>query len=987
NVNFATGYVGTGQNFGRYNVSPTSPTGDGVMQTGGLGYPGYHTYRLTRTTGTGTPGGSIVGYSLVKLYVDDNPVPLFTKNLAMTAKNSDNWFGFGNGDATGEYNVDYVRWTTAGAYAPVANLQNSANWERGFEFTTNPTSGWSVWNGNPAAVTTVSNGVLNFKPTSQWTLWNTNSGSNPLGTGDWSMEWRMAVVTHTGTGPLMYADTNSSKENLGFRTYNAGSGEISATYQVYPTYPTDAGLMNTGGIDGTAYHVYRLTRTTGTGVLGGSIVGYSLVKLYVDDNPVPIFTKNLAMTTKNSDNWFGFGNGEATGEYNVDYVRWTTAGAYPPVAVAMQDSVNWERGFEFTTDPTSGWSVWYGNPGAVTTVSNGVLNFKPTSQWTLWNTNSGSNPLGTGDWSMEWRMSVVTHTGSGILMYADTNSSRENVNFATGYVGTGQNFGRYNVSPTSPTGDGVMQTGGLDYPEYHVYRLTRTTGTGTPGGSVVGYSLVSMYVDDNPVPVFTKNLAMTAKNSDDWFGFGNGDATGEYNVDYVRWTKAGAYAPFLGRGHQTLLNFGLQIQTQTTPQLWTEDFDLALWGASNFTTVDFGSGPAYPADYMPSPPGLPWANITGTREYLDSSDEPYASMLVRLSIGDEQDITDQNILSSAAWTTANMHNNYPNVIMHTNQGAPFTMQEVRDYMETVQPDMLMFDEYPFGAVEYSGISPTAFYEYLERYRTLGLEGNDGTGTHPIPTGVFLRTFYTEDLLPDASIVSESEIRVQYFAAWAFGYKLVDDFIYEDKPSGSYVDSVMFSGTGIESPTTTFYQVAETNRQSLNLGSALVRLLSSDVRFIVGRHNGQYNTQPDGVPSWDSNADPYITDIAATNIGSKNNGQEGDVIVGYFKPLAAEFTNSGHADDLYFMIVNGLNDGTGVAYDCRQQIRLDFDFGSSGITKLLRLSRQTGAVEEVALISDGGSLYHLNLVLDGGTGDLFKFHNGGLFVGTTNLGQP
>ncbi|MFA5866015.1 MAG: hypothetical protein WC975_15180, partial [Phycisphaerae bacterium] len=654
----------------------------------------------------------------------------------------------------------------------------------------------------------------------------------------------------------------------------------------------------------------------------------------------------------------------------------------------MRDSSNWERGFEFTTNPTGGWTAWNGNPAPVTSVADGVLNFKPTTGWVLWNTNSGSNPLGTGDWSMEWRVAMVSITGTNPMLYADINSAAENVNFSTGFAGNGKIYGQCNVYPTSPVGDGVKAATGLDYGDYHVYRLTRTVGTGTPVAPVVGYSLVKLYVDDNPVPIFTKNLAMTAKNSDNMFGFGNGSATGEYNVDYVRWTTTGAYPPVsapvvsLGRGHQTLLNFGLQIQAHTTPQLWTGPFDLALWSASNFTTVDFGSGPAYPADYMPSPPGLPWANITGTRERLDASDEPYASMLVRLSIGDEQDIRDVNVLSSAASTTANMHNNYPNVIMHTNQGTPRTMQEVRNYMQIVQPDMLMFDEYPFGAVEYSGISPTAFYEYMERYRKLGLEGNDGTRANPIPTGVFLRTFYTE-VLPNASIVSESEIRVQYFAAWAFGYKLVDDFIYEDKPSGSYVDSVMFSGTGIESPTTTFYQIAETNRQSLNLGSALVRLLSSDVRFIVGRHNGQYNTLPAGIPSWDSTAGPYITDISATNIGTKNNNQEGDVIVGYFKPLAAEFTNSGHENDVYFMIVNALSD-TGLAADCRQQIRLDFDFGSSGITKLLRLSRETGLVEVVNLVSDGGSLYHLDLILDGGTGDLFKFNDGGSFVSSTTV---
>ncbi len=100
---------------------------------------------------------------------------------------------------------------------------------------------------------------------------------------------------------------------------------------------------------------------------------------------------------------------------------------------------------------------------------------------------------------------------------------------------------------------------------------------------------------------------------------------------------------------------------------------------------------------------------------------------------------------------------------------------------------------------------------------------------------------------------------------------------------------------------------------------------------------------------------------------------------YFKPLDASLTNAGHEDDIYFMIVNGLSDATGSAVDCAQQIHITFDFASSGIDSLLRLSRETGLVEQVDLIHNRGSLYSLDLYLNGGTGDLFKFNNGGTFV--------
>ena len=215
-----------------------------------------------------------------------------------------------------------------------------------------------------------------------------------------------------------------------------------------------------------------------------------------------------------------------------------------------------------------------------------------------------------------------------------------------------------------------------------------------------------------------------------------------------------------------------------------------------------------------------------------------------------------------------------------------------------------------------------------------------------------------------------------------------NFIYEWRVS--YLLSVIFDGQGTNSPNAKFYQLAETNRQSLNLGPALVRLVSTDLRMITGRHmpGPTYNTLPSYVDvaspvyisTWNSSADPYITNITATNPGSKNDGLEGDVIVGYFKPLAPEFTNPGYENDTYFMILNGLSDPGGTPAETQQEIRLDFNFGVRGITSLQRLSRNTGMVETVNLVFDGGSLYHLDLILDGGTGDLFKFNNGGTFVG-------
>ncbi len=443
-----------------------------------------------------------------------------------------------------------------------------------------------------------------------------------------------------------------------------------------------------------------------------------------------------------------------------------------------------------------------------------------------------------------------------------------------------------------------------------------------------------------------------------------------------------AAGPDLDKGHRILLERGLQINALVfVPE--TGYFDTARWAESNFTTIDLWNYPIQ-TTLMPSPSEMPqWSRVLMNRatdilpyEYY------YASNLVRLQIGDEQDLNDPTIVASIASDTAALRELFPNVILHTNQwGSYQSASSLRYYMQQVQPDMLMFDTYPFlGNLE--GGSPTIFYRDMEKYRKLSLAGNDGTGARPIPFAAYMQT-QASQAATNGHVVSESEIRLNNFAAWAFGCKMVSGFVYDNPQHDPNVLPAMFTGNGTASPTPQFNYVAETNRQSRNLGDSLVRLVNTDARMKMGQHKwytlNLNNTLPSGVSSWDSSADPYMTNITATNLGSTNDGLRGDVVVGYFKPLDAAFTNAGHADDVYFMVVNGLSDETGSAYDCRQLIRLDFDFGSSGIDSLLRLSRDTGEVEAVSLIHDGGSIYHLNLTIDGGTGDLFKYDNGGDFV--------
>ena len=477
----------------------------------------------------------------------------------------------------------------------------------------------------------------------------------------------------------------------------------------------------------------------------------------------------------------------------------------------------------------------------------------------------------------------------------------------------------------------------------------------------------------------------------------------DFGFAIALWLTLGSLAPALelDRGHRVLLEHGLQLQAQVSVAS-TGYFDTTRWAESNFTTIDT-IGLPYEASLMPAPPGLPWATsgIDAQQVEVELEGLPYMSMLRTMGVGGENlpiQVPAHRELFKASINS--MHESWPDVITYTNQGPRHnTAEQLRDYMADVQPDMLFSHAYPFGGTLVGG-SPADLYGPLEKYRVTALRGNDGTGNQPIPAGFFTQSWVNDNYPPAPGyILSESEIRLNDFALWTFGMKVKTNFIYDWR--APYLLPVLFNGQNTNTPTPLFYQVAETNRQSLNLGPALVRLVSSDLRFITGRHmdgsTPTFNEVPhyidvDSDPqvflsSWDVAADPYITDIQATNLGSTNGGLEGDVLVGYFKPLDASFTDFGHDDDTYFMVLNGLSDTNGTPAETNQQIRLEFDFGTSGINSLERMSRNTGLVETVNLVSDGGSQYHLDLTLEGGTADLFKFNNGGTFVSATPVDPP
>ncbi len=468
------------------------------------------------------------------------------------------------------------------------------------------------------------------------------------------------------------------------------------------------------------------------------------------------------------------------------------------------------------------------------------------------------------------------------------------------------------------------------------------------------------------------------------------------------------------KGHELLLKYGLQIQALSSP--WQSGFldssGIDTWEDSYFTTVSCNAHPNY--SYQTSHTNtVPWDAMSyaeGGVYSMSSMGIPAAlkETLVGIQIGDEQSIAvpipqamiDAFATERAAFPTTMIYGNNNPLYNLNSSGVhkPITLSMLGTYMSAVNPDMLCFTEYAMcfqgtGYVyDYEGGSPTMMYEDLELYRDAGLAGVDGTGTNPIPVGCYIQNFIWDHPHTNRRIMSGSEVRLAQFAPWTFGCKAVKAFIYGDHTAIEEQYQVMFEhdtegNCDYDKPKEQYYVVAETNRQSGNLGDSLVRLINYGVYMKLGLHEDSSeevvsNSLPSGVSEWTygCGADPYITNITVANLGTKNNGHPGDVILGLFKPLDASLVEPGLEEDTYFMVTNGLTDATGTAVDCSLRIRIDFDFQSSGITRLLRKSRDTGEVEVVNLTPHlYPGQYYLLFDLDGGTGDLFKFDNGATFI--------
>jgi hypothetical protein len=467
----------------------------------------------------------------------------------------------------------------------------------------------------------------------------------------------------------------------------------------------------------------------------------------------------------------------------------------------------------------------------------------------------------------------------------------------------------------------------------------------------------------------------------------------------------------LSRGNYLLLNRPFQIEAMGFPHRFDDEtnttkkiqWDLETYKISNYTSHIVG---VWNLDWWPIGAGhLPWsrllqADVNGNPIPLNNTELSEIDNLVRIQWEDDNlhPAVPKMVAIAKTWFEE-YHADpvYDNVILSIDLPPYNYSTEQLNYMlRVLDPDLIMWNRYPwqwsdklhFRQIEYG------WYAMLIYNSGLAKLGNDRTGKKPVPHGAYTQAWRNGK----AELMPHSFMYYNNFNSLLFGAKYLSTFLYSSFPlwrSGPWgatggdpnlktvtrgLESTLFDPKYPFAPTKEFYIQKEINRQVSNIGKALLKLQSTEQRFIRATNIEapvQISPFARGVYDWNQGIRP---DKKLTNVTVKRTGfaNSQDVWIGWFNPLHKSFDGTGTTNEDYFMVVNGCWDTNGISTE--QTICLYFDFGvDDSINSLLKISRDTGLIEEVPLTLITGNTYCLDLILDGGEGDLFKYNNGVSFL--------
>ena len=295
----------------------------------------------------------------------------------------------------------------------------------------------------------------------------------------------------------------------------------------------------------------------------------------------------------------------------------------------------------------------------------------------------------------------------------------------------------------------------------------------------------------------------------------------------------------------------------------------------------------------------------------------------------------------------------PNALVYLNV-ANTTDAFLDSLMAVVQPHVLMYDFYPFYVGNRAIVhGPANMREFISTLMAVTGKARQ----HRVPCFSWMQAFTSVD--EDWRAPSESELRMQVFASLTAGVKGLAYFCYEPWTPGSGVVFEEAMLTQDLMPDAGYRAAQRANAEVMNLAPVLLRLQSTDVRFVPGRTGRMPHAPYHPLVNWDVGAGS-IAEITDVVVDGGQSGALKDGLIGFFTDDAGRE---------YFMLTNLYCHPDLGPSETALSFSVSFD---RSIAEVYRLSRQTGVVEEARL--DAGHALHVELT--GGTGDLFSLSRDG-----------
>lgn len=338
---------------------------------------------------------------------------------------------------------------------------------------------------------------------------------------------------------------------------------------------------------------------------------------------------------------------------------------------------------------------------------------------------------------------------------------------------------------------------------------------------------------------------------------------------------------------------------------------------------------------------------------------------IGFQVGDEPNTADQMNRISGGINRIRAYD--PNALLFSNltYWLPNADEILQQYVDSVDADVVLTGDYNFEA---------SHYTVLETFR-------NAAKAKGVPYWQFLNAYIGQET--DCMLThTRSDLLWQAMAGLTYGYTGHFWFLYQAAAQGhesatDWGGSILMQPTGTwgASPTALHGTVADINRRLANLGKALTRLTSTDVRFIKANHH--LSEQPIDTKTWQFGAggDQYLV-----GVGPAPGQSPLEILLGFFvdefgeRYLVVQNARHTHSTRRPNPPLPG-SDQIGV-------IHLTFDFkNASGLSKdRLRVLRSIDGVRgDLPLTDLGGDMRRATIVLDAGDAVLLKYATSRDFV--------